>query len=119
MKPGATLIRTLIDLWFVADSINTNALADMGIFMGTTEGIAAAAVPEPSTSGDNPGWIYRTRQFIPGTAADQAEAVHLEKDIRAMRKFGAQDRDVAMVIDAGSASAIDVTGLIRLLIKLP
>ncbi len=118
VKPGATVIRMLIDFWVSNDSANVLTRTDIGIFMGTTEGIAAGAVPEPSTSGDNPGWMFRHRATIVGTAADVPEAQRVQKDIRSMRKFGAADRDVALVVDASSGSNISVNGLIRLLIKL-
>jgi len=88
--------------------------------MGTTDGIAAGSVPSPSVSGDNPGWMYRNTFLIAGQAVDAAELVHIEKDLRAMRKFGAQDRDVALVVDPLSGgTTVSMSGIVRLLILLP
>ncbi len=100
-------------------SLNVGTNTDIGVFMGTSEGIAAGAVPDPGTSGDNPGWMYRNRIHIAGNSQDTPEDFFLEKDIRAMRKFDAQDRDVALVFDVGAGSDVTINGLVRLLIMLP
>ncbi len=119
VKPGATVVRTLISVTFKMDTANADSIIDVGLMMGTTEGIAAGAVPDPSTSGDNPGWMYRDRIVIFGSTAETPESFLLQKDIRSMRKFGAADRDVAWITDVNAASAVSVNGLIRMLIKLP
>jgi len=87
--------------------------------MGTTEGIAAAAVPDPGTSGDNPGWIWRAQYRLQGGAENVPEAQRVDLDLRSMRKFGAQDRDVALVMDVDAGADVSITGLFRLLILLP
>ncbi len=115
------MTRLLFDLTF-HHQLTTNdiSLMDFGFFMGTTEGIAAAAVPDPETSGDNPGWMYRGRMLISGASVDAPELSHIEKDIHGQRRFGAQDRDLALVMHNGvNGSVADLTGIIRLLIKLP
>ena len=103
----------------VSTASNLRHIVDFGIFMGTTEGIAAGAVPDPNVSGDNPGWLYRTRILIDGTAVDVPEMTEMKEDLRGMRKFGAADCDLALVIDNSGAGVVEVTGLVRLLIKLP
>ncbi len=112
-------MRMLLDLMFHNTAGSVLPFGDLGVFMGTTEGIAAGAVPDPDTAGDNPGWLFRTRIVIPGTSIDAPETARVKEDIRAMRRFGAQDRDLALVFNAGSVSNIDMTGIVRLLIKLP
>jgi len=113
------VVRTILSIAYRVEILNADSIIDVGMFMGTTEGIAAGAVPDPSTSGDNPGWMYRDRLVIFGSAADAPETYLLQRDLRAMRKFGAQDRDVAWVTDVNAATGVAVNGLIRMLIKLP
>ena len=66
VRGGSTVTRLIFDFTY-HHSLTTNAICLMsyGFFMGTTEGIAAVAVPDPETSGDNPGGMYRGQMVIP------------------------------------------------------
>ncbi len=112
-------MREILGFTLTNDTLNADVTPTLGLFMGTTEGIAAAAVPEPGVSGDNPGWMWRAQYPIRGGAENVLESVRVDVDLRAMRKFGAADRDVAPVMDVGSGAGVRITGLFRLLIKLP
>ncbi len=115
-KKGMTLIRTLVDLKFTPTTADTATRLSVGFFFIEADALAAPALPDPATADEQPGWFYRWAHVcnIDSTSVSRDRAV---ADIKAMRKFRAEDYDIVMVAETGAGAPIAVSGLIRLLVK--
>jgi len=123
---GTTLIRTLVRL-----SLNSSEIAEsygvqtvnLAIGIASQEAFAAGVVPDPRISTDKPprGWVYRTNRGVSQNGIGTTAVFPVEADIRGARKI--ENGEVYLVVDndavIGNSFTIDVTGLVRLLIKLP
>ena len=117
-RKGATLVRTLIDLYVMAVTAGTGGTCGLGISMVNLDGHAASALPEADSASDQPGWIWRT--VVPvftDTVNAFANATHIKEDIKSRRKYAGDDMLIDLIIDnvTGSTS-FNVDGMIRLLI---
>ncbi len=119
-----TLLRTIIGLdvaYTVHDSGEGSQLMSMGIGIATNEAFTAGSLPLPNLATSFPRlpWIWRAQYRIFGFAADQPTIFtrRIDLDIRAKRKL---ENGIAFInwlnlAKEGVASAVEVTGIIRLL----
>jgi len=124
---GMTLMRTIVGIdlaYTVHDSGEGSQMVDLGIAFASREAAQAAVLPDPSTVTDFPprGWVFRYRCRLFGFAADQPAVFtrRVDRDIRARRKM--DNGEAVIIIDntaiEGVATAIRITGLIRMLYLL-
>jgi len=123
---GVTLIRTIIYLGMTSQ---TTAGAwgvqnlDMAIGITSQEAFAAGVLPDPDIAGDKPsrGWVWRSRQVVTQNGIGAQVLYEVRADIRGARKI--ENGELFLVVDnnaiAGTAFTMDVTGLVRVLMKLP
>ena len=120
-KKGATLVRTLVQLYCAAVTVGTGSVLSLGIAMLNEDAAAAGSIPEADSDTDKPGWVFRT--VVPvftDTANRFANLTVIKEDLRSRRRFQGSSDQIELILDnfAGS-SAINVDGLIRLLIMKP
>ena len=114
-KKGATIIRCLVDMHVSSKTLNAKVLTAIGLTMLNDDGFAAGAVPDPGDSSDQPGWYWRAQSVIRGNESNVLESQHIEKDLRAMRKFRGQEDQLVLIIEPVGA-AVDIDALFRTLI---
>ncbi len=122
---GMTLMRTIIGVdiaYLVHDAGEGSQDVAIGIGIASQEAFvvaASAGLPDVGIAGDFPprGWIWRARYRTYGFAADQAAVFNqrVDKDVRSRRKLdnGECYLTVKNTPDQGTASTINVIGLIR------
>ena len=124
--PGITVIRTLVDLSIhptVPVSVFGGQNVRLGVGMVTADAFLAAALPDLNSVSEEPirGWIFKNaRHAFQSENSFQFGSLHL--DIHSQRKvdldteiyFQFQNEDMT-----GTAFSVEVTGLIRMLVKLP
>ena len=121
-----TLIRTLICMdIFVEPTGTVDGIQgyDIGIGVASQEAFNAGVVPDPNVAADAParGWVYRCRRSVQNVeGAIEPIFIHLQEDIRTMRKMDSGELYVVHNNTnlRGSAFDIGVIGIIRCLYKL-
>ena len=119
-----TLIRTIIGVDVqaaVRDSGEGDQLVDLGIGVFSDQADTVAELPSPGVPEDFPlrGWVWRARYRIYASAVDDQNVVprRVDLDMRSQRKLenGRPRLIVANTNNQGQATAIAVTGMIRML----
>jgi len=122
---GVTVIRTIIRLDIVSTSVAGawgSQSVDLAMGIASQEAFAAAVVPDPVVAADEParGWMWRDRILATQNGINTEITKRLVADIHGARKI--QDGEVYLVMDnnahLGTSFSINVTGLVRLLLKL-
>ena len=124
---GVTIIRTMIRLSFSSDTI-AGAWGAQSVHLGIgiasqaafTMGITALPTAEGSEQPAR-GWIWRDHVMAGQNGVDTQFVSTLREDIRGARKI--EDGEVFLTFSniphTGTPFSIRVTGLVRLLVKLP
>ena len=129
-KRGCTLVRMILDFDIFpatpgAVSGRQNFALGIGVVSDDAFTAGASGMPNPEVGSDYPvtGWLWRKRVavFDETLASGVVTPVHVDRDLRAMRKL---DRSslVLMTFNGtaeGSPFAVTVMGTIRTLYKLP
>ncbi len=117
-----TLLRTIVGVdvgYSVHDAGEGSQNIHLGIGVTSQEAFAAGALADPETATDFParGWIWRWSGRVFGFAADQPAVFtrRIDIDLRSKRKLENGEVYAAFtnLPHEGSASSVDVTGLIR------
>ena len=114
-KKGMTIARMILDLTFQAATVNVTGILDFGICFIEGDAEAALIFPDPNIDDEQPGWWYRNRIVLQSVTAEAAGAVHLFKDLKTRRKYDGEDIRVGMIFNVGSATGVEIAGLMRLL----
>ncbi len=115
-RKGMTIVRTIIRLAYELSSINTTAIMDLGLALISNDSRAAGSAPDADTADEQPGWWFRDRIVIVGSAEGSQDVLYPQvADIKARRKFPGEDMDPVLILDANAGSAIQVRGIVRLL----
>ena len=124
--PGLTIVRTLVGLSIhpaVPISVFGSQQVRMGCGIITVDAFLAGAVPDVGSPSEEPvrGWIFKNERY-PWQSEDNTFFDRLDLDIHAQMKL---DLDTEVFFYAtntgmtGTSFTIEVTGLIRMLVKLP
>ena len=124
---GVTLIRTLVELGAYSTTI-AGAYGVSTLYMGI--GIAArdafpvtGAIPDPGSGSEKPprGWIWRASVQVTQNGIGTSIVTHVRYDIRGARKIeaGIVYLVTKNVTQVGTAFTINLSGVVRLLTKLP
>jgi len=123
---GVTLIRTIISIGIcsqtVAGAYGAQAV-DLAVGITSQEAFAATALPDPNAATDKPsrGWIWRTRRMVTQNSAGSPVHVDVIADMRGARKI--ENGELFLVVNnsavVGTAFTVEVSGLVRVLMKLP
>ena len=125
---GMTLIRTILChdySYTVHDAGEGSQIIDIGIGITAEEAFTADVVADPSTRLDFPpmGWVYRCRHKLHGFAADQPafDVRSVYRDLKSQRKMDRQHPYLVVdnTPDSGTASAVHMVGITRMLYLLP
>ena len=127
-KRGCTLIRTLVHVQYLATAPGTVSgvnLVHYGIALVSDDAFAASIVPDSESGDDFPvlGWVFRdTTTVVDETLATGPIApVDVRLDLKSARKL---DRSSLVwiaksVSREGTVFAVQQTGIVRCLYKLP
>ena len=129
-KRGYTLVRMIMDIYLFASppgTVSGRQLMSLGVAVVSDDAFAsgAAGLPDPDSEEDYPvgGWVWRTRLpvFDETLGAGIVQPVHIEKDLRAMRKLDRSTLALLVRNDVGEGTtfAVQIIGLTRTLYKLP
>ena len=125
---GCTVVRMIIHLGFncaIPGLVSGQAIQHVGIGLVSDDAFVANALPDPETDADFPvsGWLWRDAfVYISETlATGMPEVVRIFRDLRVMRKL---DRSSLVFMwhnngIEGNGFTMQVTGIIRVLYKLP
>jgi len=122
---GATVIRTIVRL-----NVSSTSVAgawgvqrvDMAIGIASREAFTATVFPDPGTGTERPprGWIWRDDITVGQNGIGTPIVTRVVADLRASRKI--ENGRIFIIADNndmdGTAFAVRLTGLVRLLIKL-
>ena len=97
-------------------------MIDMGLALVSEEGASSSTVPDPSTDTDFPltPWLWRGRYRIYASAVDDqnVDVREIDLDLRGRRKIG--NGQLVLITDStpnqGTAVAVQVTGIVRMLL---
>jgi len=103
---------------------NGTMLMDIGVGITSQEAFAGGIVADPNTQADFPqsGWLYRCRHTVwDSIDSRDMQSPEIAKDIRARRKLARGE--LFLVIEnnlrLGTSFQIRVSGIVRVLVKLP
>jgi len=117
-----TLLRTIVGIdvaYTVHDSGEGSQNVAIGVGIASQEAFAAGTVSDPNSATDFPtrGWVWKWRGRIFGFAADQPAIMsrRIDIDLRGMRKLENGEAFIVANNDPneGTATAIEITGLLR------
>jgi len=124
---GLTVIRTIITMGVTSRTVAGAwgvHRCDMAVGIASQEAFAAGVLPDPSVNTDKPprGWMWRTSLVVTQNGAGApVMTASVAVDIRGARKV--ENGQLYLVVDntalQGTSFTFDVTGLIRVLTKLP
>ena len=123
---GVTVVRTIIRLSLFSTTVAGAwgvQTVDLAMGIVSRESFTASVLPDPSSDSEKPplGWMWRTRVAVSQNGVGSSVLSEVVADIRAARMI--QNGEVFLVADntaaRGTAFAVDVRGLVRLLTKLP
>ena len=122
-----TVIRMIMCYAMQSDdpgSVNGIQLCDVGVGITSQDAFTAGAIADPNVQADFPmvGWLYRCRHLVMDSIDSRdIQPLQIEKDIRSMRKLARGELYFVAEnnLGRGTADAIRVSGLIRVLVKLP
>ena len=127
-KRGCTLIRTLVHMQYLATNPGTVSgvnLVHFGMALVSDDAFAASIVPDTETGDDFPvmGWVFRDQISVVDEtlATGPIPPVDVRLDLRSARKL---DRSTLVwiaksVSREGTVFAVQQTGIVRCLYKLP
>jgi len=124
--PGLTVTRTLVNLSIhpvVPVSVFGGQQVRIGMGIVTQDAFLAGALPELGAVSEEPvrGWMFKNESFS-FQSENSFQFDSLDLDIKAQRILDL-DTEVFLVIQnvdlTGTAFSVEVTGLIRMLVKLP
>ncbi len=123
---GVTLIRTIVSLSLVSTTVAGAwgvQQAQIAIGITSQEAFAAGVFPDPSSATDKPprGWVYRTSAPVTQNGISTPVHTWVQADIRGARKI--ENGELFLIVDndavLGTAFQLRVTGIVRVLMKLP
>ena len=117
-KKGATIVRTVLDLWLISTVLNARVEIVFGVVLINDDAFASSALPDPSDPSDQPGWMWRQKVIIAGDASNTDETVHVHVDSPAKRKFPGEEHQQLLIIDS-QTGAFDVECWGRVLVMKP
>ena len=119
-RKGATLLRMIIDLWLVAQTVGTGSLISLGTIQVTDDAVAAGSVPDPADTADEAAWRWRTHMpTFTAVLNEQQSTARVQVDLRGKMTLRAVDNDFILVTDSGaSATDVNIDGIIRCLFRL-
>ncbi len=122
---GTTITRTIFDLQLYSTTIagaHGIQIADLGFGVTSQEAFNAGVFPDPEAD-ERPlrGWLYRTRCTAFQNGVETNPLAFCKGDLRNQRKI--DDGEYFMVVTnqaiLGTAFSVQMTGIIRVLLKLP
>jgi len=123
---GQTVIRSMYDLSAssvsIAGAYGVQSL-DIGIGITSLEAFTAGIVPDPGVQTEKParGWLWKANLTVSQNGISTPVVANIRADVRGMREI--QNGVVYLVVAnkpiRGTTFTIDLSGLVRLLIKLP
>ena len=121
LKKGGTIIRTLLDLTVNANLASTTTDVSLGLVLVTADALAAGAFPDARAFQDEPGWLYKNTCLVRGDASFAAayQGTHIKEDLRGRRKFTGEEMRYVLLMEAGTAAGLVITGLVRWLLMKP
>ena len=127
-KRGMTVVRIIMGLALFDNVSNASgqSLVDWGLQCVSGDALAAGGLADPNQDNDFPvaGWLARGRESVLAeTLAVQGTPAitRLDRDLRVMRKVERSSLvfSIQNVSSEGTAFNVRVTGIIRVLYKLP
>ena len=118
VKKGATIVRTIVDLWYSVNALNQNSICDLGLVMINDDAIGSGSFPDPQTVTDKPGWMLRKRVVIQGSEENVPESNHFVFDLKTSRILAGDDMDLILITNNNAGGQVNIKGLVRVLIKL-
>ena len=127
LSEGFTLVRTLVHLSMVANTVDGSAqgrmAVDYGIGLATKEAVAGAVLPDPNTNVEAPmgDWVDRDRLVVSDDNQTLNVPMEVRKDIRAGRRLGSgQMFFIAHSLNVvGTGFTVEIIGVVRMLILRP
>ena len=120
------MIRTIIDLGAYSASVaGAYGVVTVHAAIGITsqEAFAAGAVSDPASGAEAParGWLWRGSTVVAQNGIGTPVVYPIRGDIRGMRKIENGELFFAMqvVLQVGTTFTTNLSGLIRVLVKLP
>ena len=118
-KKGMTVVRIIIDMLIIPQSINVLATTNLAIHMASADAFSALAVADADDQDEQPGWLWRTRRStaLSNITNLSSPAALIKEDLRAQRKFAGEDQLLILQIDNEAGSTVLTRGIIRVLCK--
>ena len=123
---GVTAIRTLVTLGLSSETVAGawgRQRVYIGIGIASQEAFGAGVLPDPASESDQParGWIMRTSVVVAQNGVGSVVVFPINMDIRGARKI--ENGELFITIDnlfvGGTSFSVNVSGLVRVLLKLP
>ena len=127
-KRGCTIVRILAHLWLTATTpgaVSGIQRVHCGIGLASDDAFSANALPDIDQDSDFPvgGWMWRDLYVIKDEtlASGVFAPIEIKVDLRAQRKMDRASVFLARsnTANEGSAFSVRMTGLVRVLYKLP
>ena len=127
-KRGCTVVRMIMGVDLLAEPpgvVSSTQRFTMGVGMISDDAFAGSVFPDPDTDSDFPvnGWMHRSVHSIRDEllATGVIATVRVDRDIRSQRKV--ERSTLALFVQntntEGAGNSIRITGLVRVLYKLP
>ena len=118
-----TVVRILVDLYGFFHTPSPTVVGaqaiDVGIGVTSFEAFTANATPDVNTDNEYPprGWLYLTRAVIARYPEEASEPVHIQADVRSMRRVDKGKLFIALANNSvdGIVQGIHVVGRVRVL----
>jgi len=126
LQRGNTIVRTIFDLRLysatVAGAWGVTAV-DLAFGIASQESFAVSVVSDPNVAAERPigGWMYRTRCMVSQNGTGTAILHACTGDLRNMRKLDTGQYFLVANVGAlnGATFTVKITGIVRVLLKLP
>ena len=117
---GATVERMIIKMLLRSPVTTQDNTLFWGIVVVNSDARAALAFPEADDMSDRPGWLVRdTLENSMSNLSDAAQWSQTKMDIRTGRILRNEEDELSLVVDNGSANALQWAIFIRVLMLLP
>ena len=115
IRKGMTLVRTILDLAFIAISAGTGSVVGAGIYLATLEAFAAGALAEPEDPTDEMAWVWRHPRISVFTSAqnDSSQVVHIREDLKGRRRVPDADYSMVWRHNVNGTTSVNIDGLVR------
>ena len=115
-KKGMTIARWFIDLTAAMTVASAGGLLTLALSQVQDDAAAASAYPEADINTEQPGWLWRVRKLVSSSVVnDRSQIVTFQQDLRAVRRFIAQDYDFVLQAEYTGVDSVNLDGSVRFL----